>query len=169
MANMGRIINDKFRAALLNQFRDSGMDQSRYAAKIGVSQSYLSNLLAGKRTGEKKIIEICERAGISLSYIINDISPGPRAPAPGNTPPAMAPDALEALITAAAAVLASNTPYAQALAEDIRAAHAGLLHYENTISAAMQRIEVLEAKCDRLMEQLDKPRNPTETKTAGAK
>jgi transcriptional regulator with XRE-family HTH domain len=57
-----KILSEKVAAAEL-----SGMKQYQYAESIGLKAPFLSDILLGKKTGERSIFEICEKAGIPLS------------------------------------------------------------------------------------------------------
>lgn len=75
--NFKRLLSSKCAEA-----KNNGVNQGEFAKQLGITAPFLSDILLGKKTGERSIIEICEKAGIPLSeldssYAPSNIEPGP--------------------------------------------------------------------------------------------
>jgi len=60
---------EKFRLALVDDHKKSNLNKTQYAAKLGISAAYLNQLISGKRTGERKILELAPKIGFKIPCI----------------------------------------------------------------------------------------------------
>lgn len=63
---MGITISDRVQEL----FADSNLSQTKFAAKVGISQPYLSQILAGKKEPEQRVVKaICSAFGVSEAWL----------------------------------------------------------------------------------------------------
>lgn len=67
---------ENFRSALQDALDRSGLTRKDFAKQIGITAPYLSDILNGKKTGEKRILDIAKRANIPLDQIFADTGIG---------------------------------------------------------------------------------------------
>jgi SOS-response transcriptional repressor LexA len=63
---------ENLQAKLLEIRHKLGINQKGLAQKLGVSAPYLNEIITGKKSGKRKIIEFAERLGVSVEYLTGD-------------------------------------------------------------------------------------------------
>ena len=61
-----------FRRNIKGLLKASGQTQEVYAGTLGISAGFLSQILTGERSGERKAFDIANRLGIPICQLITD-------------------------------------------------------------------------------------------------